>query len=220
MTYACHSRPPALCPHTQLLPSRRCPQYLSDRCIQLCAKGIQSGNSHCECTCSRLQGMPRTSAPTLLGPAAGSCPTCGHREGPPGCGDVPMLRRCPTALHPHSQAVGEAGALLHRGHDGIVEAIGSNTAAQGLGSLGMRVESGQELAKGLPPRPRMNLSCHCAKKPNIGSSSSPGAHSLPSHPLSLPAAPPGAHTHPHAVHSAILPLHDPVAGQICPKELD
>ena len=103
-----------------------------------------------------------------------------------------MLRRCPTALHPHSQAVGEAGALLHRGHDGIVEAIGSNTAAQGLGSLGMRVESGQELAKGLPPRPRMNLSVVAQHRVTVLRSltSAPAAaqehtHSLPTHSHSL-----------------------------------
>lgn len=34
------------------------PWYLSERHVHLCATGIQSGNSHCECFCSRLQDVP------------------------------------------------------------------------------------------------------------------------------------------------------------------
>lgn len=87
----------------------------------------------------------------------GNTPPSSHLWRPRGTGQhrplqsAPALRPapCPQALH--SQAAGDAGALLHRGHDGVGEAIGSEASALGLGSLGTRADSEQDLAKGPHP---------------------------------------------------------------------
>lgn len=195
------------------------------------------------------QGIPTASAPA---PACRGCHGHQHRPcwaqqlGPaphvapgrlPRCEDAPHAVPMPTVLHrmpprpshPHSQAAGEAGAFLHWGHDGIVEAIGSNTTAQGLGSLGMRAKSGQGAGQPkdcphLPKHPWMNLSVvsqHCVTMLRSLTSAPAAArehtHSLPTNSHSwLPLQ----ELTPTLTLYTTLPLQNPVSGHICPKELE
>lgn len=73
----------------------------------------------------------------------------------------PQPAQPPPAPPQHSQAAGDAGALLHRGHDGVGEAVGSKASALGLGSLGTRADSAQDLATGPHPgRPSLPKPSH------------------------------------------------------------